>query len=73
MEKHLATAAYWLGVISTLLALIMRALALFGAFTFSGAVVGGRNPLSFRTFLEGAILFFVMAIASTAITWLKEA
>ncbi|MGB6691866.1 MAG: hypothetical protein WBE76_28830 [Terracidiphilus sp.] len=72
MEKQLATAAYWIGIVSTILALIMRGLALVGIFAFSGAVVGGRNPISFRTFLEGAILFFMMAIASTAITWLKE-
>lgn len=70
MERQLASAAYWIGILSTITALIMRVLALMGKFTFSPTV--GRNPISYRTFLEGAILFFVMAIASTAVAWLKE-
>lgn len=72
MEKQLATAAYWIGILSTVLALIMRGLALLGIFAYSPAVFAGKNPISFRTFLEGAILFFVMAIASTAVAWAKE-
>lgn len=70
MERQLASAAYWIGILSTITALIMRVLALMGKFAFSPTV--GRNPISYRTFLEGAILFFVMAIASTAVAWLKE-
>jgi hypothetical protein len=72
VEKQLATAAYWIAVISTVLALVMRGLALLGMFAYSSGAMGGRNPISFRTFLEGAILFYVMAIASTAVAWLKE-
>ena len=72
MEKQLATAAYWIGVLSTLIAIITRGLALLGIFVFSPTVVAGKNPISYRTFLEGAILFFVMAIASALIAWAKE-
>ena len=72
MEKQLATAAYWAGIVSTVLALIMRGLALLGIYAFSPGVVAGRNPVSFRTFLEGAILFFVMAIASSVIAMAKD-
>jgi hypothetical protein len=72
MEKQLATAAYWIGIVSTVIALIMRGLALVGLFAYRPAVVGGRNPISFRTFLEGAVLFFVMAIASSVVALAKE-
>jgi hypothetical protein len=72
MEKQLATAAYWIAAISTVLALVMRGLALMGMFAYSPAAVAGKNPISFRTFLEGAILFYVMAIASSAVAWVKE-
>lgn len=71
MEKKLATAAFWIGILSTAVALVMRGLALVGipAVASNGANV---HPLTFRTFLEGAILFFVMAIASVALAWTKE-
>jgi hypothetical protein len=70
VEKQLATAAYWLGILSTVVALIMRGLAALGVFVFSSTV--GRVAISYRTFLEGAVLFFVMAIAGALITWAKE-
>ena len=72
MEKQLATAAYWIGLLSTLIALVMRLLALLGVLVYNPGVVVGRNPISFRTFLEGAVLFFIMAIASSCIAWVKE-
>jgi hypothetical protein len=70
VEKQLATAAYWIGIVSTLVALAMRALAVMGIFEFSPSV--GRHPISYRTFLEGAVLFFVMAIASGVLALTKE-
>jgi hypothetical protein len=70
LEKQLATTAYWIGILSTVLALIMRGLAVIGMFAFSPTV--GRNPISYKTFLDGALLFFVMAIASAGIAWIKE-
>lgn len=72
MEKQLATAAYWIGILSTTVALVMRGLAMLGVFAYSPAVMGGKNPITYRTFLEGAILFFIMAIASAVIAWAKE-
>jgi hypothetical protein len=70
LEKQLATAAYWIGILSTVIALIMRGLAVMGMFAFSPTV--GRNPISYKTFLDGALLFFVMAIASSATAWIKD-
>ncbi|MGA9134992.1 MAG: hypothetical protein ACLPZY_21300 [Terracidiphilus sp.] len=72
MEKQLATVAYWLGILCTVIALITRGLALVGVFAFTSTAVAGRNPISYRTFLEGAVLFFVMAIASAVIALAKE-
>ncbi|MFZ0395000.1 MAG: hypothetical protein WCF17_11765 [Terracidiphilus sp.] len=73
MGKQLATASYWVGVVSTVIALIMRALAWVGVLAIEPGIRGGKYfPLSYRTFLEGAILFFVMAIASATVALVKE-
>jgi len=63
MEKQLSTVAYWIGVISTVLALITRLLAVFGVLVSTST--SGKIPITYRSFLDGAILFFVMAIASS--------
>jgi hypothetical protein len=70
MEKQLATIAYWIAILSTIAAIILRGLALIGV--FSPAVVAGRSPLGYRSFLDGAILFFVMAASSGVIALIKE-
>jgi hypothetical protein len=70
MEKQLCTVAYWIGIISTVLALITRALAVVGVFVFTGTP--GKVPISYRSFLDGAMLFFVMAIASSVAMWVKQ-
>jgi hypothetical protein len=73
LEKQIATIAYWIGIVSTALAIIMRGLAVLGIFTMPyTAIAGGKVPISYHTFLDGAILFFVMAIASAVIAWAKE-
>ena len=69
MEKQLATSAYWIAVVSTVLALITRALAAFGLLV--SPATAGKIPISYRSFLDGAILFFIMAIASSVIVWVK--
>ena len=72
MEKQLSMAAYWAGIVSTLLALVTRGLAMFGIYAMPTAQPGvAKVPISYRTFLEGAVLFFVMAIAGSVITWAK--
>lgn len=69
MEKKLSTAAYWIAVVSTVLALITRLLAAMGFFVLP--MTPGKVPISYRSFLDGAILFFIMAIASSVIAWSK--
>jgi|HubBroStandDraft_1064217.scaffolds.fasta_scaffold257401_2 hypothetical protein len=72
MERQLATTAYWLGIVSTVIALITRGLAMLGIFAVSTTFGGKGNPITYRTFLEGAVLFFVMGIASSVAVWAKE-
>ena len=71
MEK-LSISAYWAGVVSTVLALVTRGLAMLGIYAMPTAQPGvAKVPISSRTFLEGAILFFVMAIAGHVIASAK--
>jgi len=63
MEKQLSVIGYWLGLISTVLALIFRLLtALDRIPPFLGAP--GGNAISYMSFLHGAVLFFLLTIAS---------
>ena len=71
MEKQICTVAYWIGVISTVLALITRLLAAIGVFVMPAAT-SGKLPISYRSFLDGAMLFFIMAIASSVAMWVKQ-
>jgi hypothetical protein len=71
MEKQLGTVAYWIGVISTVVALVTRLLTAIGVFVFP-LPTSGKIPISYRSFLDGAILFFLMAIASSAAMWVKQ-
>jgi hypothetical protein len=71
MEKQLCTVAYWLGIASTVVALITRALAMIGVWVLPAATPG-KIPLSYKSFLDGAMLFFVIAIASSVTMWVKQ-
>ncbi|MFZ0277071.1 MAG: hypothetical protein WA254_22310 [Candidatus Sulfotelmatobacter sp.] len=71
MEKQLCTAAYWLGIVSTVVAIITRALAMIGIWVLPAAT-SRKIPLSYKSFLDGAMLFFVMAIASSVAMWVKQ-
>ena len=63
MEKQLSAIGYWLGLICTVLALIFRFLtALNRTPPFLG--LPGGNAISYLSFLHGAVLFFVLSIAS---------
>jgi large-conductance mechanosensitive channel len=69
MEKQLSVAAYWAGIISTVIAIIARGLAATGLFVSASSV--GKVVISYHTFLIGAELFFLMAIAGSVITWVN--
>lgn len=63
MEKQLSLLGYWLGLLCTVLALIFR---LFAAVNVVPPFMGlpGGNAISYLSFLHGAVLFFLLVIAS---------
>jgi hypothetical protein len=70
MEKHILRFSYWLGVICVALAVIARILNMAGLSTIFIPTRG--NPISFRSFVDGAILFLLAAIASAGALWFKK-
>jgi len=63
MEKQLSMIGYWLGLISTVLALIFRLLTAMNRIPPFLGLPGGSS-LSYLSFLHGAALFFLLTIAS---------
>ena len=63
MEKQLSATGYWLGLICTVLALIFRLLTALNKIPPLLGVPGGI-AISYLSFLHGALLFFVLTIAS---------
>jgi len=70
MERQLTLGAYWIGLGSTVAALVTRVLAMFGYFSALPSPAG-NTPISYRTFFEGAELFFLMAIAGSVLMWAR--
>ena len=69
VEKQIVTVSYWLGLLSSLIALVLRALSLFGVAP-SPVVQQGRT-IWYNSFFKGALLFFVMAIATKSYASLR--
>ena len=67
MEKRLFALGYWLGLFCTVLALIFRLVGFFNVTTIHIGASG--RPISYSSFLLGAELFFLLAIAS----WCRSA
>lgn len=63
MEKQLSALGYWLGLICTVFALILRTLTAFKIFLPLVGAPGGI-AISYLSFLHGAAMFFLLAIAS---------
>ena len=70
MEKHIMRWSYWLGVIFVALAVVTRVLNIFGVPSMLLATRG--NPISFRSFVDGAILFLLTSVATTGFLWFKR-
>jgi hypothetical protein len=64
VEKQIVTVSYWLGLLSALIALALRALNLFGVLT--PTVVQQGRTLWYMSFYKGALLFFLIAIATAS-------
>jgi len=67
MEKQLSTIGYWLGLMCTVLALIFR---MFTALKMIPPLMGvpGGTAISYLSFFHGAVLFFLLGIASSCRT-----
>jgi hypothetical protein len=64
VEKQIVTVSYWLGLLSSLLALGLRALNTFGILT--AEVVRQGRTVWYMSFYKGALLFFLIAIATAS-------
>jgi hypothetical protein len=62
MKNHIYTWSYWLGVVSAVIALTMRAFNAIGLL-LPGAVVQGKT-IWYMSFYKGALLFFLINIAT---------
>lgn len=62
MGNHIVRWSYWIGVACAVIAVIARVLNLIGAPLLLFPTRG--NPVGYRTFLDGALLFFVISIAT---------
>jgi hypothetical protein len=70
MKKHIIRYSFWLGVLNVLLALLTRALNILGV---PLATISTRGaPIAYRTFLDVAQLFFLLAIATASYVWFKS-
>jgi len=63
MEKQIANWSYWLGLASAVIALLLRACNALGILV-PHAVVQGQT-VWYMSFYKGALLFFLIAIASS--------
>jgi len=70
MEKQIGTISYWLGVISAIVALGLRALNAFGILT--PVVVQQGRTIWYMSFFKGALLFFLIAIATAGYASLRS-
>lgn len=62
MEKQIVTVTYWLGLLSSLITLALRALNVFGI--LAPTVVQQGKTLWYMSFFKGALLFFLISIAT---------
>lgn len=62
MEKMIIKASYWLGVLFLVLAFFARLLNILGPDSLHFA--GRGAPVSYHSFVEGAVLFYLTAIAT---------
>ena len=66
MEKQIVTWSYWLGLLSTAIALGLRTLNVLGI--LSTVIVQQGRTLWYMSFYKGALLFFLIAIATGSYT-----
>jgi hypothetical protein len=70
VEKQIVTVSYWLGILSSLIALGLRTLNAFGILT--PTVVQQGRTIWCQSFYKGALLFFLIAIATASYTFVRS-
>ena len=70
MGKQIGTVSYWLGLVSTLIALVLRGLNVFGVLV--PTVVKQGQTIWYMSFYKGALLFFMIAIATASYTFVRS-
>jgi len=70
MEKLIMRWSYWLGVTSVVVAVVSRVLNSMGLSTVLLQTKG--DTISFRTFVNGALLFLVTSIATAGYAWFHQ-
>ena len=69
MERQICTMSYWIGLLSALICLVLRGLNIFGI--LAPNVVQQGKTLWYMSFFKGALLFFLIAIASASYASLR--
>jgi hypothetical protein len=64
VEKQIVTGSYWLGLLCSLITLGLRSLNAFGILT--PTVVRQGRTIWYMSFFKGALLFFLIAIATAS-------
>jgi hypothetical protein len=70
VEKRLVTASYWLGLLSSLIAMGLWGLSILGRLARNVALV--RSVGWYESFFKGAILFLLIAIATASYTFVRS-
>jgi hypothetical protein len=70
MEKHILTWSYWLGLASTVIALVLRLLNALGLLV--PQVVKQGQTIWYMSFYKGALLFLLIAVATASCTWARS-
>ena len=71
MEKHVMRLSYGLCLVSAALALITRILSALNvpSIIFPGS---GISAVSYHSFMDGVILFFMTSVTTAAYVWVKK-
>lgn len=70
MEKHIVKWSYWLGIVSAVIALVLRGLNAVGLLRPTVIVQG--STVWYMSFYKGAFLFFLIAIATANYLWSRS-
>ncbi len=70
MEKLISRFSYWLGLVSTAIALVMRGLNALGIGLPEKVIPG--VTIWYSSFYKGALLLLLVAIATANFAWLKS-